>query len=97
MERTPDGSGRGTTEGLRTELERKRSLTAVEERALRLRHGVGVRLDAPLARIAPEGSELADELLLLELQLHRQAKARAAPRPASPTKSKIVRALRGKR
>ena len=97
MERTPDGKGRVTTEGLRTELERERTLTPVEERALRMRHGVGVRPDAPLARIAPEGSELADELLLLELQLLRQARARTTPRPASPTKSKIVRALRGKR
>jgi len=97
MERTPDSKGRVTTEELRTELERDRALTPVEERALRMRRGVGVRPDAPLARIAPEGSELADELLVLELQLIRQARARTAPRPVSPTKSKIVRALRGRR
>ena len=97
MERTPDGKGRVTTEELRTELERDRALTPVEERALRMRHGVSVRPDAPLARLAPEGSELADELLVLELQLLRQSRARAAPRHVSPTKSKIVRALRGKR
>jgi hypothetical protein len=97
MERTPDGKGRVTTEELRTELERDRALTPVEERALRMRHGAGVRAEAPLARIAPEGSELADELLVIELQLLRQARARAAPRHASATKSKIVRALRGKR
>jgi hypothetical protein len=97
MERTPDGKGRVTTEKLRTELERDRALTPVEERALRMRHGVGVRADAPLARVAPEGSELADELLVIELQLLRQARARTAPRQVSATKSKIVRALRGKR
>jgi hypothetical protein len=97
MDRTPDGKGRVTTEGVRTGLERDRALTPVEERALRMRHGVGLRPDAPLARLAPDGSELADELLLLELQLLRQARARTAPRPVSPTKSKIVRALRGKR
>ena len=97
MERTPDNKGRVTTEELRTELERDRALTPVEERALRMRHGVGVRADAPLARIAPEGSALADELLVLELQLVRQVRARTAPRPVSPTKSKIVRALRSKR
>ena len=96
MERTPDGKGRVTTEELRTGLERDRALTPPEERALRMRHGVGVRMDAPLARIAPEGSELGDELLLLELQLARQARARTR-RPTSATKSKIVRALRGKR
>jgi hypothetical protein len=92
MDRTPDGKGRVTTEGVRTGLERDRALTPVEERALRMRHGVGLRPDAPLARLAPDGSELADELQLL-----RQARARTAPRPVSPTKSKIVRALRGKR
>ena len=97
MERTPDGKGRVTTEELRTGLERDRALTPAEESALRMRHGVSVRADAPLARIAPEGSELADELLLLEVQLLRQARARTAPRHVSPTKSKIVRALRGKR
>jgi hypothetical protein len=97
MERTPDGKGRVTTEELRTELERDRALTPAEERALRMRHGVGVRADAPLARVAPEGSELADELLVIELQLLRQARARTAPRPVSVTKSKIVRALRNKR
>ena len=96
MERTPDGKGRVTTEGLRTELERDRALTPAEESALRMRHGVSVRADAPLARIAPEGSELADELLLLEVQLARQARTRV-PRVPSPAKSKIVRALRGKR
>ena len=96
MERTADGKGRVTTEELRTGLERERTLSPAEERALRMRHGVGVRSDAPLARVAPEGGELGDELLLLELQLLRQARARA-PRPVSPTKSKIVRALRGRR
>jgi len=59
-------------------------------------HGIGVRTDAPLARIAEEGTELADELLLLELQLARQARARV-PRTPSPTKSKIVRSLRNRR
>jgi hypothetical protein len=58
--------------------------------------GLGVRAVLPRRRIAPEGSELADELLLLELHLARQARARV-PRLPSPSKSKIVRVLRGRR
>jgi len=93
MERTPKKQGGAVSEALRTQ---ERLLTPAEERAVRMRQGLGVRSDAPLARIAPEGSELADELLLLELQLARQARARV-PRTPSPAKSKIVRALRGRR
>ncbi|RPH72861.1 MAG: hypothetical protein EHM78_01540 [Myxococcaceae bacterium] len=72
---------------------REQVLTPQEDRAVRMVHGLGVRADAPLARLAPEGTELADELLLLEVQLARQARARV-PRIPSPAKSKIVRALR---
>ncbi|HVP59349.1 MAG TPA: hypothetical protein VMT11_02200 [Myxococcaceae bacterium] len=93
MERTPKKQAGAVTEALRTQ---DRHLAPVEERAVRMLHGVGVRADAPLARIGPEGSELADELLVLELQLARQARARV-PRMPSPAKSKIVRALRGRR
>ncbi len=93
MERTPKKQSGAVREALRTQ---DRHLTPDEERAIRMLHGVGVRADAPLARIATEGSELADELLLLELQLARQARARV-PRMPSPAKSKIVRALRGRR
>jgi hypothetical protein len=95
MERTPDGKARVTTEELRKDLDRSRTLAPLEERAVRMLHGVVVRTDAPLARLAEEGTELGDELLLLEVQLLRQAKARAPRRP-SPTKSKIVRTLRKK-
>jgi hypothetical protein len=94
MERTPQT--KAGAEALRTELDRSRRLTPEEERALRMVHGLGVRPDAPLARLAPDGSELADELLLLELQLARQLRARM-PRMPSPAKSKIVRTLRGRR
>ena len=93
MERTLKKHPGAVTEALRTH---DRGLAPDEERAVRMLHGVSVRADAPLARIAPEGSELADELLLLELQLARQARARV-PRMPSPAKSKIVRALRGRR
>ena len=93
MERTPKKQPGAVVEALRT---RDRTLTPGEERALRMVHGVGIASDAPLARIAPDGTELADELLLLELQLARQARARV-PRMPSPAKSKIVRTLRGRR
>ncbi len=93
MERTPKKQAGAVIEALRTN---HRVLAPEEERAVRMVHGLGVRSDAPLARIAPDGSELADELLLLELQLARQARTRA-PRLPSPSKSKIVRALRGRR
>jgi hypothetical protein len=90
MERTPKTQARAVSEALRT---KGSVLTPEEERALRMARGLGVRRDAPLARLAVEGTELADELLLLELQLARQARARV-PRTPSPAKSKIVRALR---
>ncbi len=90
MERTPKKKAGAILEALRA---REQVLTPQEERAVRMVHGLGVRADAPLARLAPEGTELADELLLLEVQLARQARARV-PRMPSPAKSKIVRALR---
>jgi len=95
MERTQPKAG-AITEALRTELDRKSPLTPEEERVLRMTHGLGVAGDAALARLGAEGSELADELLVLELQLARQARARL-PRLPSPAKSKIVRTLRGRR
>lgn len=90
MERTPKKKAGAVLEALRT---REQVLTPQEDRAVRMVHGLGVRADAPLARLAPEGTELADELLLLEVQLARQARARV-PRIPSPAKSKIVRTLR---
>ena len=90
-------------EEVRTALQRAPALTSLEERALRLRHGVSEDPRAPLARVAPADSELGDELLVLELQLLRVLRARAvraaaASGTANPaTKSKIVRALRKKR
>jgi hypothetical protein len=90
MERTPKKKAGAVLEALGA---REQVLAPQEERAVRMVHGVGVRADAPLARLAPEGTELADELLLLEVQLARQARARV-PRMPSPAKSKIVRATR---
>ena len=93
MERTPKKQPGAVVEALRT---RDRALTPQEERAVRMVQGIGVSASAPLARIAQDGTELADELLLLELQLARQARARM-PRMPSPAKSKIVRTLKNRR
>ena len=87
-------------------------LSAEEERALRMRHGVASDLSAPLPRAAGRNAELADELTLIEMQLLRTMRAHgrepgprgaerqdrpAAVVTASKTKDKIVRALRKKR
>jgi hypothetical protein len=97
------GAGTVVTEEVRSGLARAPAVTVEEERVLRLRHGVSPDPHAPLPRVAPADSELGDELLLLELQLLRAVRARAAHAAAArgtahpSTKSKIVRALRKKR
>ena len=93
MERTPKKQPGAVVEALRT---RDRTLTPQEERVVRMVQGIGVPASTPLARIAQDGTELADELLLLELQLARQARTRV-PRMPSPAKSKIVRTLKTRR
>ena len=91
------------TEEVRAALVRAPALTVEEERVLRLRHGVAPDAHAPLARVVPVDSELGDELLVLELQLLRAVRARAAHAAAASgtadpsRKSKIIRALRKKR
>jgi len=97
------GSSTVVTEEVRAALARGPALTSLEERVLRLRHGVSPDARAPLARVAPVDSELGDELLVLELQLLRALRTRALQASAArgtadpATKSKIVRALRKKR
>ncbi len=103
-----------TAEEVRAALPRSRTLTSEEEKALRMRHGAKQEnLHQPLPRAAGGNAELADELLVLEMQLLKAfraqasaAKARTAPltavarAPASESsraKDKIVRALRKKK
>jgi len=96
-------TGTVVAEEVRVALSRAPGLRPLEERVLRLRHGLSVDGQAPLARVAPADSELGDELLVLELQLLRLLRARAVQAAAArgtadpATKSKIVRALRKKR
>jgi hypothetical protein len=85
-------------------LGKVKTVTSEEEKALRMRHGARVELNAPLARAAGDNEELADELLVIEMQLMRAMKARmtTAKAPVVSTsrnanKDKIVRALRKKK
>jgi hypothetical protein len=94
-----------TAEEVRAALPRTRSLTSEEEKALRMRYGAAERDRAPLPRAAGDNEELADELLLIEMQLMRAWRARLQPNAtraqlapeAAKRKDKIVRALRKKR
>lgn len=80
-----------------------RTLTAEEERVLRMRVGASPARTAPLERAAPERSDLEIELLSYEIEAYMKWRAREAERaPAAPaampsrTKEKIIRALRKK-
>ncbi len=93
-----------TSEEVAVALNKVRTITSEEEKALRMRHGAKVDPHAPLARAAGNNAELADELLLIEMQLMRAMKARMAPAQAPATalsrnanKDKILRALRKKK
>lgn len=105
-----DRKGRGTVEisaaEVATALSRS-ELSSEEEKMLRMRLGIaGADLDAPLPRAAGDDQSVADELLLLEMSLHRAYRKRIGPARASAaqvpsgtgkTKHKIIRALRRKK
>jgi hypothetical protein len=106
------GSSTVTAKEVKAALEKTRTLTAEEDKALRMRHGVGApNPSAPLPRAAGDNAELADELLVIEMQLMKAMRARTgqtrtaskAPAatatreaPVNATKEKIVRALKKK-
>jgi hypothetical protein len=108
------GSSTVTTKEVKAALEKARTVTSEEEKVLRMRHGVGApSTQAPLPRAAGNNEELADELLVIEMQLMKAmrertgqtktaskpkvAAARASEKSANPAKDKIVRALRKKK
>lgn len=105
-----DRKGRGTVEisaaEVATALSRS-GLSSEEERMLRMRLGIAVAdLHAPLPRAAGDDQSVADELLLLEMNLLRASRRRAAvarasaaqvPSGTGKTKHKIIRALRRKK
>ena len=99
-----------TAKQVQTGLSHAQALSSEEERTLRMRHGAKIELQAPLARKADEGSEAADELLLVEMQLLKAYRAHLGsqkqarngveavrPSTGNRAKDKIVRALRKKR
>jgi hypothetical protein len=80
------------------------STSTREEQALRMRYGARVDPAGPLPSVAQEGSELADELLLIEMRLLSALKRRAAQakgkdetRLVAASKAKIVSSLKKKR
>ena len=110
MERKGSSTAVVTTAEIKASLTKSsaRTLAPSEEKVVRMRHGAGVDVKAPLPRAADDNEELHDELLLIEMQLMRAWKARLAQQKGnqvaarvnpenSPTKNKIVRALRKKR
>ncbi len=73
------GSSTVTAKEVKAALEKTRTLTAEEEKALRMRHGAGASSTrAPLPRAAGDNEELGDELLVIEMQLMKAMRARAA-------------------
>lgn len=76
------GSSTVTAKEVKAALEKARTLSAEEEKVLRMRHGAGASSTrAPLPRAAGDNQELGDELLLIEMQL---MKARGMPPPIPP-------------
>ena len=77
--------------------------TQEEEKVLRMRYGSRVQTQMPLPRAAGANAELADELLVIEMQLFKAMKAKRgglslAPAPTrSAAKDKIVRGLKTKK
>lgn len=100
-----------TKDEVRTALGRSKTLTSEEEKALRMRFGVGAQTTRePLPRAAGGNAELSDELLIIEMQLMKAWRLRllqqrgaamknaaVSKTGASREKDKIVRALRKKR
>jgi hypothetical protein len=100
------GTAAVSQEALRTALGKTSSLTAEEEKAVRMRHGLGAATGAePLPRAATGNADLEDELLVIEMRLLRAIRLRNAHHEAtrnvvaapSRTKDKIVRSLRRKK
>jgi hypothetical protein len=99
-----------TADEVKAALAKTKNLTSEEEKSVRMRHGVGsTDPRAPLPRAAGSNAELADELLLIEMQLLKAHRAMMGAKKApvlqaaristsqNVTKNKIVRALRKKK
>jgi hypothetical protein len=79
MERTRNNTVEVQVDEVRSGLERAKKVGHEEEKALRMRYGASVGdRTAPLARAAGNNEALADELVLMEMQLLRAFRARGA-------------------
>src|SRR5260370_6056714 len=102
MERKPGRTATISTEESRDAFSTSGGLTGEEEKVVRMHHGMVVDASAPLAKAAGGSADLADQLLMIEMdpfraQAHTPA-ARAPQRPAlslgpssgPPARSKII-------
>ena len=87
------GSSTVTAKEVKAALEKTRTLSAEEEKVLRMRHGAGASSTrAPLPRAAGDNEELGDELLVIEMQLLKAMRARAGGKPVASANNKQVMA-----
>ncbi len=92
MERKSSSTTVVTAEQVAAGLKTART-SAREDQALRMRYGVGVDRHAALPQAHGGDVAMADELLLIEMQLLRSMKARQGVAKQPGTKSKIVARL----
>jgi hypothetical protein len=98
MERKVSSSTTVTAKEVKAALDKATTLTAEEEKALRMRHGAGTSSTrAPLPRAAGNNEALADELLVIEMQLMKAmlkrgqtASANNKVKVAAPTTAKAA-------
>jgi hypothetical protein len=89
------GSSTVTEKELKGALGKARTLSAEEEKVVRMRQGAAADLAAPLPRAARGNAELEDELLVIEMQLMKAMRARTGQtRTASNTKPAAAAAQR---
>jgi hypothetical protein len=87
------GSSTVTAKEVKAALEKTRTLSAEEEKVLRMRHGAGASSTrAPLPRAAGDNEQLGDELLVIEMQLLKAMRARAGGKPVASANNKQVMA-----
>src|SRR4051812_26821386 len=102
MERKGGSAAVVTAEAVTTAL-KSRVATQEEEKVLRMRYGARVDTQSPLPRAAGANAELADELLVIELQLFKAMRASRRPHLVSvpsernAAKDKIVRSLKSRK
>lgn len=85
------GSTTVTAREVKAALEKTTTLTSEEERVLCMRHGAGTSSTrASLPRAAGNNEELADELLVIEMQLMKAMRARTGQTASANNKVKAA-------